>query len=182
MTWDKEAIYLELLVLRCKRGDRQALTEMIRHWEKPLFYYIRRLVDEEETAWDVLQETWLKVLGGIGQLRQPRSLPTWLYRLARNTAMSHLRGRIKDRAFNEASEIACDSEGNVELSGFEDAQSIHYGLSKLSLPHREVLTLHFLEDLSVDDIAAILGVPPGTVKSRLHYAKAALRKVLEKEG
>ena len=65
---------------------------------------------------------------------------------------------------------------------FEDAQQVHRGLSKLSLPHREALTLHFLEDLSVDEISQLLSVSPGTVKSRLHYAKRALRTILEEEG
>ncbi|HKW86623.1 MAG TPA: sigma factor-like helix-turn-helix DNA-binding protein, partial [Nitrospiraceae bacterium] len=55
------------------------------------------------------------------------------------------------------------------------------GLLSLSLPHREVLTLFFLEDLSVEEVATVLGVPPGTVKSRLHYAKRALRKVIAEE-
>lgn len=66
-----------------------------------------------------------------------------------------------------------------EMVEFEDAEHIHRGLLKLSLPHREVLTLYFLEDLSVEEVAVILGVPAGTVKSRLHYARLALRKVIE---
>ena len=63
----------------------------------------------------------------------------------------------------------------------EDAEQVHYGLSQLSLPHREVLTLYFLQDLSIDEIAELLGVAPGTIKSRLHFAKRSLRAVLEQE-
>ena len=69
--------------------------------------------------------------------------------------------------------------GPLEL---EDAEQVHRGLASLSRPHREVLTLFFLEDMSVEEVASVLGVPPGTVKSRLHYAKRSLRKVIAEEA
>src|SRR5207244_777923 len=84
-----EAIHQELLVLRCRRGDQAALEELVRTWEKRLLYFIRRLVDEEHDAWDVLQQTWLRVVSGIGALREPRSLGPWLYRVARHAALNH---------------------------------------------------------------------------------------------
>jgi len=88
---EKEAIYCELLVLRCRRKEKAAFEELVRHWERQLFYYIRRLVENEQDAWDLLQQTWLKVFSGIRSLRDPRTLPTWLYRIARNTTISHLK-------------------------------------------------------------------------------------------
>jgi len=179
---EKEAIYWELLALRCKRREDGALEELIRNWEQRLFYYVRRLAENEEDAWDILQETWLKVLRGIGSLREPRSLPTWLYRIARNTAVSRLRAnRLHHDLLDGNRNLLCN-DTEEEPFRFEDAQRVHHGLSRISLPHREVLTLHFLEDLSVEEIADVVGVPQGTVKSRLHYAKRALRTVLEKEG
>src|SRR5207248_6630276 len=89
MTRPGEAVYGELLALRCQRGDRAALEELVRAWEKRLFYFIRRLVDNEADAWDVLQQTWVRVLSGIGALREPRSLGPWLYRVARHAAFNH---------------------------------------------------------------------------------------------
>jgi len=154
------------------------LEELIRSWEKRLFYYVRRLVDDEQDAWDILQKTWLKVLRKIGSLREPGSLPAWLYRIARNTAISHCRLEYSNRALLDGSETLASIKGAAEGLRFEDAEQVHYGLSQLSLAHREVLTLYFLEDLSVEDLAAVIGVPAGTVKSRLHYAKRALRAVL----
>jgi RNA polymerase sigma-70 factor (ECF subfamily) len=91
-----EAIYEELLALRCRRGEKAALEELVRAWEKRLFYFIRRLVDSEADAWDVLQQTWVRVLSGIGALREPctlsatrgpsvcRSSARWALRLARS--------------------------------------------------------------------------------------------------
>lgn len=177
----KDAIYCELLVLRCQRGQKDALEELVRDWQMRLFYYICRLVDDEQTAWQVLQETWVKVLRNIGKLREPRKLPAWLYSIARKTAISHLRAEYRERAFFEADGTAKNTEqDDCELS-FEDAEQVHYGLGRISLPHREILTLFFLRDLSLEEIARVLSIPRGTVKSRLHYARRALRTVLEKE-
>jgi RNA polymerase sigma factor (sigma-70 family) len=179
---DTDAVARELLALRCRRGDRAALEELIRTWERPLLYFLRRLVPDEADAWDVLQQTWVRVLRGIGSLDDPRGLAPWLYRVARNTAFSHARSLgpphepLKDRPDARAADPV---SGCVE---FEDAERVHRGLLSLSLAHREVLMLFFLEDLSVEEVATVLGVPPGTVKSRLHYAKLALRKVLEGEA
>lgn len=78
---DEKQIYCELLVLRTKRGDPSAIEEIVRHWERQLFYYIRGLVGKEQDAWDVLQETWLRVVRDIGNCetrgRYPRgSIPS----------------------------------------------------------------------------------------------------------
>jgi RNA polymerase sigma-70 factor (ECF subfamily) len=74
-----------------------------------------------------------------------------------------------------------DMEQADALEQFENAQAVHSALDELSLPHREALTLHFLQDLSLEQIADVLDVPIGTVKSRLHHAKRALKKILEPE-
>lgn len=71
--------------------------------------------------------------------------------------------------------------GPEEDCRFENAEQVHFALNRISLAHREVLTLHFLEDLSLDQMTEILDIPLGTVKSRLSYAKRALRAVLERE-
>lgn len=178
---EKQAIYYELLVLRCHRGQKDALEELVRSWEKRLFYYIRRLVDDEQEAWQILQETWVKVLQGISKLRQPKKLPSWLYRIARNTAISYLRTKYTRQSLLEQDINLCNIESADNLA-FEDAEQVHYGLGQISLHHREVLTLFFLQDLSIEEIAEVLEVAVGTVKSRLNYAKQALKAILEKEA
>jgi RNA polymerase sigma factor (sigma-70 family) len=182
---EKQAIYYELLVLRCRRQQKSALEELIRMWERPLFYYIRRLVDDEQDAWQILQETWLKVLRGIRKLNQPQKLPSWLYRIARNTAISHLRSKYTRQAHSgrlKQNANLRDIEDRPDNLAFENAEQVHYGLGRISLHHREVLTLFFLQDLSVEEIAEVLEIPAGTVKSRLNYAKRALKAVLEEES
>jgi RNA polymerase sigma-70 factor (ECF subfamily) len=171
----------ELLVLRCKRGERQALGELIGYWEDRLYYYVRRLVATEEDASDVLQQTWIRVIKGIKSLDDPERLPPWLYKIARCTALSHWRThhRIHD-PLEENGDLAAITAPE-EDEHFDNAEQVHHGLSRLTLAHREVLTLHFLEDLSLEQMAEVLDIPPGTVKSRLYYAKRALRAVLDRE-
>ncbi len=181
MARDKQAILLELLVLRCKRGEKQAFDLLICQWEGRLLYYVRRLVATEEDAWDVLQQTWIKVLKGIKTLDDPQRLPTWLYQIARRTAASHWRGHYREQARLEDNADMAELAEAEEGWHFEDAEQVHRALSRVSLAHREVLTLRFMDDLSLEQMAEVLAVPLGTVKSRLCYAKRALRAILEHE-
>lgn len=180
MDRDRRDLERELLVLRCQRGERSAFDELIRSWERRLFYYVRRLVATEEDAWQVLQEVWLQVVRGVHALRDPHRLPFWLYSVARNNAMSHLRrtySRERGDATPRIATVQADEQARFEMADF-----VHHGLAQLSETDREILTLFFLRDLSVNDVAELLRIPPGTVKSRLHKAKQSLRAVLEIEG
>ena len=172
----------EALLQRCRLGDEEALEELIRRWERRLFYYVRRLVADEADAWDVLQQTWLRVLKGIAAVRDADRLVPWMYRVARNAALTHRRSLL-------AQERWVDREVRVEALEASDAPEpvwtpaeVHQGMQGLSVHHREVLTLFFLDDLSIDGMAQVMGVSQGTVKSRLFYAKRALRAQLEPTG
>ena len=180
MGLDKEAIYCELLVLRCRRGDRAAWEDLIGHWERRLFYYIRRLVDDEPDAWDVLQQTWMAAYKGVGGIRDGRALPKWLYRTARNLALMQRRRKHPREELDAGDEGLAAEAGDEEGVAFDRTELVHQALDELALAQREVLTLYFLQDLSVPEIAEVTGVPAGTVKSRLYYAKRALRNVIEK--
>ena len=111
----------------------------------------------------------------------------WLYRIAHHVAMRHLREKYTGLAADRSVELASDldpAEVAVdERLHFtpEDAERVHGALRKLPVTFREVLTLHFLEGMSVPQAADVLDIPPGTVKSRLYHAKRALRAMLERE-
>ena len=183
---ESERILLELLVLRCRRGDAGAWRELIRLWERRLFYYVRRLVGGERDAWDVLQQTWLAAYKALPTLNEPGALRAWLYRIAHRQAVSHLRhaGAAPDAGATDLGQAAEVPDGGSDDPSFsaETAERVHVALSKLSLAHREVLTLYFLEDAPVEEIATVLDVPEGTVKSRLFHAKRALRAAIERGG
>jgi RNA polymerase sigma-70 factor (ECF subfamily) len=174
---DKDILESAILVVRFQRGDRAAFEAIVRLWERRLFYYIRRLVRSEEDAWELLQETWLKLFRSLGALRDPRTLPAFLYTTARNTALSRLRDRKIENTAESLDEVSDDSAA-IDFNAYDHAEEIQYALDQLPLAQREALTLFFLEDLSLVEIAALVGVPPGTVKSRLHYGKLAIKKLL----
>jgi len=174
-------IYDELLVIRCKRRDPAAWDELVRRWNDRLLYYLRRLIDDEHDATNAVQEVWLHAFRGIHSLKNDDRLAPWLYRIARRTAMNHFRTKY---ARHETSEPEADSgivddEQETQFQ-LENAELVHYGLAKLGLREREGLTLYFLEDLAVNEMAELLEVPFGTVKSRLFKARQDLRRVLER--
>jgi len=164
-----------------RRGDDKAFEEIVREFERPIFYYVRRLVETEQDAWDIVQEIWIKAFRGIGSLRETKRFRIWLYRIAHCTAMSHHRAAyrnhaVADEVFDPEAAIEADSTPHPE-----DAERVHLALGRLDPNFREVLTLRFLEDLSIDETAEIIGVATGTVKSRLFHAKQALKKILSRE-
>ncbi|MBD3267479.1 sigma-70 family RNA polymerase sigma factor [bacterium] len=178
MNTTKQDIQCELWLLRWKRGDRSAFEEIVTHYQKPLFYFVRKLVDREEDAWDILQDVWFQALNKIDTLQKPKSLPPWLYKMARNAAVSKFR---KDGRFTQLKEEKKHhhfSSLSIDWRKF-DAMDLHKALKALSPLHREVIVLHFLEDFPVSEIADIIGVSTGTVKSRLFYAKKTLRERLD---
>lgn len=175
---DADLIFCEMLVLRFQRHDQSAAEELVAFFEKPLLYYLRRLVRSEDDAWDLLQDTWISAFRALPRLRDARAVPAYLYRTARNHALALLRHRKSDVRLYAAADISQNSTEPEPSFTADDAAAIHAGLDRLSLPHCEVLTLFFLKDLSINEIATVLGIPPGTVKSRLHHAKKGLKAVL----
>jgi RNA polymerase sigma-70 factor (ECF subfamily) len=174
-------LYQELLAIRAKRGDHEAFAEIVRTFERPMFYYVRRLVENDEDAWDVLQQTWVKAFRGLSSLRETKRFRIWLYAIAHRTVMSHYRAAYRsqavlDEAFGPEAPAEADAAPNPE-----DAERVHLALGQLDPDFRAVLTLRFLEQLSVEETAEIMGVPSGTVKSRLFHAKKALKKILSRE-
>ncbi len=168
----------DVLLLRCQIGDKNALTELIERYKKPLWYFINRLLDESEPTEDIFQDTWLTVIRRLHGLREPDSFSTWLYRIARNKVYHHLR---KKRVWSELSEdVAAPNKNEDDIVSLEDAAKVHKCLKELRPEHKEVLMLRFLEQMPYQQIAEVLDCNPGTVKSRVYYAKLALKKELEK--
>jgi len=175
---DKQVLESALLVVRWQRGDREAFAGIVSLWERSLFVYLRRLTASEADAWELLQETWLKLLRSLKSLRDPYTLPAFLYATARNTAISRFRARMCE--IENYPEQVPDERSLDDLVDFENADEVHHALDQISLLQREALTLFFLHDLSLEEMATLLDVPLGTVKSRVHYAKIAIHKILSR--
>jgi RNA polymerase sigma factor (sigma-70 family) len=171
----------ELLAIRCQLGEREAFDALIARWHEPIWRYLRRLTNSDDAAADLAQDTWLKVLRGIASLREPASLRAWLFGIARRVAMDRLR-----RQYTQAVDDVIVLEdmpapaGDLDLES--DLQTLDAGLHSLPLRERETLALFYLHELSIEQIATLLDVPTGTVKSRLFRARQLLRKTLSGES
>ena len=169
----------QVLVLRYQAGDETALEELVERHYGPLLYFVRRMLGGSAGAEDVLQDTWLAVVRGLRKLRNPKAFTAWLYRIARNRVYEQLRKSDRFVPLNEEAEAAPAPEDNAEVFSADDAARVHECLEKLHPQHREVLVLRFLEQMSYHEIEAVVGCSLGTVRSRLHYAKRALRRAME---
>jgi len=173
-----ERLIQDILILRCQTGDAGALAQLIRQYEKPLRYFITRLIGDSQTAEDLFQETWLSVFRRLSTLKKAESFGAWLYHIARNKVYHHLRITKRLTEFKESLPVPEDAVEPTFTAS--DAAAIHTGLGRLEPQHKEVLMLRFLEQMPYQEMAEVIGCNIGTVRSRLHYAKQALRQLLEK--
>jgi len=166
-----------VLIIRCQLRDRQALTELIERYERPVRYFIRRLADDADLADELFQDTWLTVIRKIDTLADPEKFATWLYQIARNRVYEEFRRKKRVVELDELLEAPDNPED--EILSFENIARLHQCLGQLKPWQKEVLMLRFIESMSYDQIAEVLDCNVGTVRSRIHHAKQALRKRLE---
>jgi len=173
-----DRLQFEWLALRCQTGDPAAFSDLIAVMERPLLYYATSLTGNQDVALDVLQDAWLKVVHNIRTLKDPGSLKPWLYAITHGVAVDRIR---RDYKRDKAEQSQLDDVFNIDEPSFdeEDAIAIRDALLRLGIKHREVLVLHFLQDLSILEIANVVGCSEGTVKSRIHYAKRQMKQILE---
>lgn len=195
---DKEKTYPEgisednLNALRAADGNDAAFEILVRKYEKLVSTCVYSIVGNTEDTLDVSQETFLKVYKSLGSFKGDSEFSTWLYRIAKNTALDFVRKRKQNT-------VSIDSSGE-ENEGFdipdestsaspekkalqnEKKEILQKALKKLSDEHREIIILRDLNDYSYEAIAAQLEIETGTVKSRLFRAREALRKILLKEN
>lgn len=167
----------EWLALRCQAGDEHAFEDLIREVERPLFYYAAKLTGSPDAALDILQEVWIRALRGIRKLKDPSSVRSWLYTIAHGIVVDDVR---RDRSRERAEEVHVGSldestEGHFSAA---DAAAVHQSLDRLETKHRDLLVLYFIEDFSLAELSHILRCPEGTVKSRVYYAKQALKTLM----
>lgn len=161
----------EALVARVATGDEQALCTLLERWQRALAHFLHRQTGGHDVE-DLYQEVWLRVVGAAGRFDPSRRFSTWLFQIAVNLCRDWHRRRPPGA--HEAIEVA-------ELAAFERSESAMDAaklLAQLPEAQREVVVLRYFHDLSEDDVAAILEIPKGTVKSRMHHAMARLQRLV----
>jgi len=169
------------LVDRARTGDSHAWEKLLARYQLPLFTYVNELVRHKSSSLDLVQAAFVRAVQNIGGLRDNTRFAGWLFGIAHQLCVQHWRkaGReqpLADLLADAPDDRAPDPRDLVIRA--EQQEAVFALLAELPSAHRAVLTLHILEDFSLSEIAAITSVPLGTVKSRLHHAKHALRQRL----
>lgn len=172
----REQIYDQWLVQRCQEGDARAFDELMSRWQERLWRHAVRLTGDTDAAWDILQETMLAISGGLGRLVEPAAFPGWAYRIATNRCRALFR---RNRSRRQSLEAYLESQPVEIAPDAAAALDLQAALKKLSHAQQTLVSLRYEEGFSVGEIAGILGIQPGTVKSRLYAARQQLRALLE---
>ena len=177
-----DAIYDELLVLRCQEGDPKALEELVERWQSRLWRHANHLTGRPEVAWDIVQEAWMAIVRGIRRLDDPARFRQWSYRIVSNKCTDWMRRQHRQRKLvedvsHEVQEGATDSAD--QASGDDDVDRLRQALRRLPKDRQTILAMLYLDGMSIAEIASVLAIPEGTVKSRLHQARNHLRTILE---
>lgn len=178
----------ELLVERAKRGDVAAFEQLIAQYEKKVYNLAYRLTGNHEDASDVAQEAFIRVYNSLPEFRGDSSFATWLYRIVNNVGMDELRKRKRQRVTSlddtvtvedgeMTRQLADHADGPEQaLERVETQRAVQESISALDEEYRMVVVMCDLQGYSYNEIAETLGINLGTVKSRLHRARQALKE------
>jgi RNA polymerase sigma-70 factor, ECF subfamily len=174
------------LVAASKRGDQDAFAQLVQYHQRRVFNLVFRMVQQYEEANEVTQETFLAAWQGLPAFRGDARFSTWLYRIAYNCALKQLEHRKRDRAIQlgvEAEQVLVNANHeqriDAELEARDRQTLVHEHLASLPAKYRIVLTLRHLQDMTYEEMAEILTMPIGTIKTHLFRARNLLKERLE---
>ncbi len=173
-----------LLLRRLVRGDERACRELIRRYHAGLFNYLRHLGADHHLAEDLTQETYAKAWGKFHTVRESASLRSWLFTIARNELLARGRQRrLRVGNLEDAPDYPDPDPGILEhLEESERDRDLRRAVLKLEAPLREMVVMHYFGELSITEVGSVLGIPGGTVKSRLNRALSELRHLLGRDS
>ncbi len=174
----------QLPVPRARAGDPAAWDVLFRRYQLPLYVYVFELVHDEQASLDIVQETFINAARHIDGLREDAKFGSWLFGIAHQKCLQRWRKQGREAAaLDEMAAAPAEFEDDPAelLIRSEQEATVMKLLDQLPVAQRSVMLLHFIEDFALEDIAAVTGTALGTVKSRLHYGRKALRKLMEEE-
>lgn len=179
----------ELLVLRAMDGCEPALADLVVRWHGAMLRQARLLTDDADSAGEVVQEAWVAIVRGLRRLRDPASFPGWAMRIVRHKAADRVRTRQRDRAgiqrlaqtrpTTPVDNHASPAESPSRPDHDNELATLRSAMRGLPADQRALLAMHYLDSLPLRAIAHALGIPRGTVKSRLFAARRELRRALD---
>jgi RNA polymerase sigma-70 factor (ECF subfamily) len=165
-------------VLRAQSGDREALNDLLKAVQEPLYRYIFSLVRQQHLAEDILQEVFIRIYRKLSWLSEPELFRPWAFRIATNESFRHLKreARWSDQVRDEEMLKAIPSPMDVEVCAPELLEGLPQLIENISPASRAVIILYYLQEMPLDEVAMVLDIPLGTVKSRLAYGLKMLRR------
>jgi len=174
----------QLPVSAARAGSSEAWDALFKRYQLPLYAYVFELVHDEQGSLDIVQETFINAARHIESLREDAKFGSWLFGIAHQKCIQLWRQKSREQSWrdecNELEQAFEDDPAELLVRKEQESQFMKL-LERLPLPQRSVVLLHFIEDFSLEAIAAITGAELGTVKSRMHYGKKALRKLMEEQ-
>jgi RNA polymerase sigma-70 factor (ECF subfamily) len=172
----------QLPVAEARTGDAEAWNVLVKRYQLPLYSYVFELLHDEQASLDVVQESFINATRHIGSLRQDDKFGSWLFGIAHQKCLQRWRkARPEEISIDPDDDEYPDAAAGPEELLIRKEQEAEFMriVEQLAPPHRSVLLSHFIEDFSLEEIAAITETPLGTVKSRLHYARKAFKTLLD---
>jgi RNA polymerase sigma-70 factor, ECF subfamily len=179
------------LVQTAVAGREASFEELVRRYQRPIAAYVYRMVGDYDSALDLTQEVFIKVYNSLSRYRSEFKFSTWIYKIAHNAAIDHLRRHaVREQTLSgsvegERREITIESKRltpEQESERKERRMEIESVVQLLQPAYRELIVLRHSHDLSYDEIAEVTGLPLGTVKNRLFRAREAMRELLVQRG
>ena len=173
-----------LWVLRAQAGDREALDEILKIVQEPLYRYISRLTGDGTLAEDILQEVFIRIYRKLGWLHDPLLFRSWAYRIASRESFKHLQRekRWTEQVRDEAVLEKIPAQETETAVAHELLEHLPQLVARASPASRAVLILHYLDEMPLTEVADVLGISVGTVKSRLAYGLESLRCAIREQS
>ena len=172
-------------VLAARRGDRQAFETLVRSVQRPVYGLCLRLLRTEAEACEAAQETFLRAFQNLHRYDDSKPFDVWVLAIARNHCLDSLRrrSRVKTEDVEELHEVLPSQDASQEEGAIakEEQRSLEMAMATLSVDDREVLALYYVQRRTTKEIAAIMGVAPGTIMARLFRAREKLRRQMTQE-
>jgi RNA polymerase sigma-70 factor (ECF subfamily) len=174
----------EVLVQLVAGGDKDAMRALFARHNVRVFRFLTRIVGNDATAEDLLNEVFLEVWRNAGRFEARSQVSTWILAIARFKALASMRRRQHDELDDEASEMIEDTTDNPEVTVQKTERSalLQQCLQQLSVAHRQVVDLVYYHEQSIEEVAEIIGVPASTVKTRVFYARKRIAELMAERG
>jgi RNA polymerase sigma-70 factor, ECF subfamily len=174
----------EVLVAKIAKGDRLAMAALFARYRLRVFRFVVRMVRNEAVAEELNSDVFLEIWRQAGTFEGRSAVSTWIFGIARFKALNALQRRSEEELDEEKAEAIEDQadDPEVTLAKKDKAAALRACLQKLSAEHREIVTLVYYQQKSVEEVAGIVGIPEATVKTRMFYARKKLSELLSEQG